>query len=205
MEGIQDGSIANSPQTIEIMFEEVTHLEHLVSDLRTLSLADAGELTLDKQPIHPRTLLERTGLAYVMQAEQKGIALRIEADEALPEMMVDVERMTQVLNNLVANALRFTARGEIVLRAWVENSQILLAVRDTGNGISADTLPHIFNRFYRADESRTRGADDVVSSGLGLAIVQAIVQAHGGAVAVESVSADVNPANSGTQFIITLP
>ncbi len=201
MDGIRDGTVENSPQVIDIMYEEVTHLEHLVNDLRTLSLADAGQLSLDKQPIHPRSLLERTGLAYIMQAEQKGLAFRIEADDALPEIHVDVERMTQVLNNLVSNALRFTAQGEIVLSAKLQDGAVLLRVRDMGQGISADALPHIFDRFYRTDTSRTRSADGVASSGLGLAIVQAVVKAHGGQIEVTSTADAIN---SGTQFTIVL-
>ncbi len=200
MEGIRDGTVENSPQVIDIMYEEVTHLEHLVNDLRTLSLADAGQLPLDKQPIHPRSLLERTGLAYIMQAEQKGLALRIEADNALPEIHVDVERMTQVLNNLVSNALRFTEQGEIVLSAKLQDGTMLLRVRDTGQGISADALPHIFDRFYRVDQSRQRDTTGVASSGLGLAIIEAIVKAHGGDVSVMS-----EGENMGSQFVVTVP
>ncbi len=196
MEGIRDGTIENSAETTHIMFEEVAHLEHLIDDLRTLSLADAGELSLNAQSIHPRSLLERTGLAYIVQAERKGIALRIDADEQLDEMSVDVERMTQVLNNLVANALRYTDEGEIILGAFATVKGTMLSVRDTGSGIAADALPHIFDRFYRADPSRNRSSG---GSGLGLAIAQAIVQAHGGTITVESAS------ENGTLFEITLP
>lgn len=196
MEGIRDGTVENSAENIDIMFEEVAHLEHLIEELRTLSLADAGELSLDRQPIHPRSLLERTGLAYIVQMERKGLDLRIEAEESMGEISVDVERMTQVLNNLVANALRFTEIGEIVLSASADPEGITLAVRDTGRGISAETLPHIFDRFYRADESRNRASG---GSGLGLAIARAIVLAHGGTIDVQSA------ADTGTQFTIWLP
>ncbi|MEM7115304.1 MAG: ATP-binding protein [Chloroflexota bacterium] len=205
MEGIKDGSVANSPEIVDIMYDEVIHLEHLVKDLRTLSLADAGELPLHKQKIHPRVLLERTGLAYVVQAEQKGLALRIETADPLPQIEVDVERMTQVLNNLVSNALRFTEQGEIVLSATAVKNHVTLQVRDTGQGIDAAILPHIFDRFYRADESRQRDADGTVSSGLGLAIARAVVRAHGATIQATSVATDTDPATSGTQFTITLP
>lgn len=199
MEGVREGTVAYSAETLDIMLEEVAHLEHLIDDLRTLSLADAGQLRLDKQSIHPRSLLERTGLAYIMQAERKGLVLRIEADESLHKITVDVERMTQVLNNLVANAVRYTDKGEIVLGASATVEGTVLTVRDTGRGIAADALPHVFNRFYRADQSRNRTSG---GSGLGLAIVRAIVRAHDGTISVKSAMGELN---SGTQFTIVLP
>jgi signal transduction histidine kinase len=105
--------------------------------------------------------------------------------------------MTQVLNNLVSNALRHTGPGAIVLAARAEGQHIQLQVRDTGSGIAAEDLPFIFDRFYRADKSRQRG--DSTASGLGLAITKAIVEAHGGTIAVESTP------SAGTTFTITLP
>ncbi len=196
-EGLRAGSLAGSPDLYAIMHEEVIHLQHLVEDLRTLSLADAGELPLHRRAVDPRALLERTGLAYVMQAEAKGVALRIDALDNLPSVNVDVERMTQVLNNLVANALRYTDAGEIVLSATAVPGAIQLQVSDTGVGIPAEELPYIFNRFYRADKARQRMPD--ASSGLGLAIAKAIVVAHGGEVTA------VSTPGQGTTFFITLP
>ncbi|MCL4263825.1 MAG: HAMP domain-containing protein [Anaerolineae bacterium] len=208
-EGLRVGSLDGSPDLYAIMHEEVIHLQHLVEDLRTLSLADAGELPLRRRPVDPRALLERTGLAYVMQAEIKGVTLRIDAPDNLPSVNVDAERMTQVLNNLVANALRYTDVGEIVLAATAVpsattlspatavNETVQLQISDTGVGIPAEELPYIFNRFYRADKARQRAPDG--SSGLGLAIARAIVVAHGGEVTA------VSALGQGTTFIITLP
>ncbi|HRQ41201.1 MAG TPA: ATP-binding protein [Chloroflexota bacterium] len=196
-EGLRTGSLDGSPDLYAIMHEEVIHLQHLVEDLRTLSLADAGELPLHRRAVDPRALLERTGLAYIMQAEAKGVALRIDAPDNLPSVSVDLERMTQVLNNLVANALRYTDTGEIVLAAAIDGQAVLLQVKDTGAGIPAEELPYIFNRFYRADKARQRLPDS--SSGLGLAIAKAIVVAHGGAVTA------VSTLGQGTTFTITLP
>lgn len=105
-------------------------------------------------------MLERTGLAYVTQAEQQGLTLRIAAADDLPSVSVDLERMTQVLNNLVVNALRHTAEGEIVLSAQQTGSGIELVVQDSGRGINAEDLPHIFDGFYRADKARERGAEE---------------------------------------------
>ena len=150
-EGLMDGTLTGSPRLFALMHEEVNHLQHLVEDLRMLSLADAGELRLNRRLVDPRALLERTGLAYVMQAEQQGVVLRIEAAKDLPSVSVDLERMTQVLNNLVVNALRHTPAGEIVLSAHQAGAGIELIVQDSGRGIDAEDLPHIFDRFYRAD------------------------------------------------------
>ncbi|MGB1253574.1 MAG: sensor histidine kinase [Candidatus Promineifilaceae bacterium] len=201
-EGLKDGALQGDETVYGVMYDEVEHLEHLVNDLRTLSLADAGELTLNQRAVDPKALLERTGLAYVMQAEQKGIVLRVESAENLPSIKVDLERMTQVLNNLVSNALRYTKKGEVVLAAQQDatTNQSILSVRDTGNGIAANDLPHVFNRFYRADKSRQReNGGRAASSGLGLAIASAIVKAHGGTIAVQS------EPQQGTTFSIHLP
>ncbi len=196
-EGLKDGALDGSADLYNIMYEEVTLLQHLVEDLRTLSLADAGELSLSIRAVDPKALLERTGLAYVMEAEQRGLTLRIEAATDLPSVMVDAERMTQVFNNLVSNALRYTTQGEVVLAASAANQQIQFEVRDTGTGIAPDELARIFDRFYRADESRQRTEDG--ASGLGLAIAKTIVEAHKGQITA------VSTPGQGTTFTITLP
>jgi two-component system sensor histidine kinase BaeS len=200
-EGLQESRLQGSTKIYGIMHEEVTHLQRLVEDLRTLSLADAGEIRLNKRMVNPKSLLERTALAYIMQAEQQGINLRVEADDDLPQINIDTDRMTQVLNNLVSNALRHTAQGEIVLSAAWRADRVELRVRDTGSGIAPEDVPFVFDRFYRADKSRTRVAaqsDDTASSGLGLAIVKAIIEAHGGTINIEST------VGAGSTFVIGL-
>jgi two-component system sensor histidine kinase BaeS len=196
-EGLKDGRLQGAPAMYTLMHGEVEHLQRLVEDLRLLSLADAGELSLNRRAVDPAALIERTGLAYIVQAEQQGLALRVEAGENLPSITVDTDRMTQVLNNLVSNALRYTAQGEIVLSASAENQHVQLKVSDTGSGIPLADLPFVFDRFYRADKSRQRTDD--TASGLGLAIAKAIVEAHKGMIAVESTP------EKGTVFTITLP
>lgn len=147
--------------------------------------------------VDPAALLERTGLLYFVAAEQQGILLRVEAAENLPSILVDTDRITQVLNNLVSNALRHTREGEIVLSAWATESHVYLSLRDTGSGITAEELPFVFDRFYRGDKARQR--TDSTSSGLGLAIAKAIVEAHDGTIQVESTL------GKGTTFLLALP
>jgi two-component system sensor histidine kinase BaeS len=200
MEGLKEERLSGNPALYGIMHDEVVHLQRLVEDLRMLSLADAGELPLNRRIVDPMALLERTGLAYIGQAEQQGIGLRVapcsETTGVLPSISVDTDRMTQVLNNLVSNALRYTTQGEIVLAAEAHDQQVALKVSDTGAGIAPEHLPFVFDRFYRADPARQRTDDN--ASGLGLAIAKAIVEAHGGTLTVES------SRGHGTTFTITL-
>jgi len=200
-EGLKEGRIDGSTKLYDIMHGEVEHLQRLVEDLRTLSLADASELTLNKRAVDPRALLERTALAYFMQAEEQGIQLKVEAAENLPSINVDTDRMTQVLNNLVSNALRYTHQGELALHAEAQGKQVVFRVSDTGSGIPAEDVPYVFDRFYRVDKSRQREGTsyDGNSSGLGLAIAKAIVEAHGGSISVQS------EVGKGTVFTIAIP
>lgn len=196
-EGLKDTRLKGTPAVFAIMYEEVEHLQRLVEDLRILSLADAGELPLNQRAVDPKALLERTGLAHFVQAEQQGLTLQVDADDTLPSVLVDTDRMNQVLNNLVSNALRHTAHGGVVLAAGVVDSQVLLQVRDTGSGIASEDLPFVFERFYRTDKARQRS--DGTSSGLGLAIARAIVEAHNGTISVDSREGE------GTTFTVALP
>ncbi|HEY3340838.1 MAG TPA: HAMP domain-containing sensor histidine kinase [Anaerolineae bacterium] len=186
-EGLKDGRLQGSGKLYSVMHSEVEHLQHLVEDLRTLSLADAGEIRLNRRAVDPAAVLERTALAYFVQAEQQKVTLRVDASEGLPSIFVDTDRLTQVLNNLVSNALRYTPpNGTIVLAAEAKDQAVLLKVSDTGSGIAPDDLPFVFDRFYRVDKSRQRMSEDSASSGLGLAIAKAIVEAHGGELSVAS-------------------
>ena len=167
-----------TPTRLALLNNEVQHLNRLVDDLRTLSLADAGELSLHRQPVFPTSLLARVASSFEHPAAQKGVALRTEIAPNLPEINVDTERMVQVLSNLVSNALKHTpAGGEICMAASAEPDAVMIRVEDTGSGITPDALPYVFKRFYRGDTSRQREDGD---SGLGLAIARSIVEAHGG-------------------------
>jgi signal transduction histidine kinase len=195
-EALDEGKLSGNPETYRAMHGQVRHLTRLIEDLRTLSLADAGQLPLQRVAVDPRALLEHSALAYAAQASQQGVNLRVAAGPELPAVAVDADRMAQVLGNLIGNALRYTpAGGEIVLAAEATADAVLLTVHDTGRGIAGEDLPHIFDRFYRADRSRP----DTGESGLGLAIARSIVEAHGGRIAAESTP------GTGTTFTITLP
>jgi signal transduction histidine kinase len=197
IESLRDGVLKPNPERFDVMHQEVQHLQRLVEDLRTLSLADAGELKLNRQRLAPQNLLEQTASAFKHQATQKHIALHIDAEPGLPEIMVDEIRLAQVLGNLVSNALRYTANGEeIILSARHASSHVVLSVQDSGAGIAPDALPHIFERFYRADSSRQSESE----TGLGLAIAKSLVEAHGG-----TISATSEGPGKGSIFSIRLP
>ncbi|HEY54572.1 MAG TPA: HAMP domain-containing protein [Caldilineae bacterium] len=195
-EALADDKLQGTPEIYGVMHEEARHLQHLIDDLRTLSLVDAGELSLQRQPTAPRELLERTAATYASKARSKHITLSVEADADLPTINVDPDRMAQVLNNLVSNALRFTPEGgAITLGAKSDGGMVTLSVQDNGAGIAQADLSNIFARFYRGDE--TRNVEDG-ESGLGLAIAKSLVEAHGGTISVES------RLGTGTTFTIAL-
>jgi len=196
VESMREGVLAPTAERLDAVHAEVRHLERLVDDLRTLSQAEAGELRLNREPLAPSLLLERMLQSYRPLAIRQSVSLRVEVQPDLPDANIDADRMAQVLGNLIANSLRYTPpQGEIVLGARRSNASLVLSVRDTGTGIAPDALPHVFDRFYRADAARSRTDE----SGLGLAIARSIVEAHGG-----SISAESSP-GLGTTITITLP
>jgi len=182
-EALSDGKLAGNPEIYAILHQETNHLSRLVEDLRLLSLADAGELPLLRQSIAPQALLERTMTRQAVTAGQHGITMRVEIAPDLPEVAVDVERMSQVLDNLILNAFRYTpGGGEVVLVGNMAAGRVALQIRDNGSGIALEDLPHIFDRFYRGDKARRQSGE----SGLGLAIAKSIVEAHGGQISATS-------------------
>jgi two-component system sensor histidine kinase BaeS len=196
-ESLSDGKLPASQETFDIMHDEAQHLSRLVDDLRTLSLADAGELPLTRRSLDVPALLERVVSAHLPEAQRRGISLRVEPPPALPAVEADPGRMAQVLENLVSNALGYTPEGgQISLSVEANKNTITLRVQDNGVGIAPEDLPFVFERFYRADKSLKRNGTE---SGLGLAIAKSIVEAHGGSISVESAL------DQGTTFTITLP
>jgi two-component system sensor histidine kinase BaeS len=195
-ESLSDGKLPPSQETFDIMHDEAQHLSRLVDDLRTLSLADAGELPLTRQPLDVRALLERVMAAHLPEAQRRGVSIRVETAPTLPAVEADPGRMAQVLENLVSNALGYTSEGgQISLSAEADGGMLVLRVRDNGAGIAPQDLPFVFGRFYRADKSPQRNGTE---SGLGLAIAKSIVEAHGGSISVESTL------GQGTTFTIAL-
>ncbi|WP_254151059.1 sensor histidine kinase [Candidatus Chloroploca mongolica] len=181
LEGVQDGVYEPDQSQIAGLLGEVALLERLIEDLRLLALADAGQLALYPEPCAPAHLLHDTARSFARQAEEQAVALHVEAADALPEVLVDPQRISQVLGNLVGNALRHSPPGgQITLSAQVVADEgVAFAVSDTGHGIAPADLPHIFDRFYRVDRARSRSAG---GAGLGLAIARRIIETHGGTI-----------------------
>ncbi len=196
IESIQEGVLKPTPERLEAIRVEVRHLERLVEDLRTLSQAEAGELRLNREPVSIQQLLQVAVQSYRPLAEKQGVSLNAEVEGGLPELEADPDRLAQVLGNTITNALRYTETpGSITLGATRNADRLILTVCDTGKGIDPGALPHIFDRFYRADSARTRGEE----SGLGLAIAKSIVEAHGGRISAASTL------GKGTTIEISLP
>jgi signal transduction histidine kinase len=195
-EALSDGKFSGNPEIYEILYQETLYLKRLIDDLRELSLADAGELPLTFQLIQPRALLEQAAARHAVAAQQKEITLGVEEGPELPLIQADYERLAQVLDNLISNALRHTpTQGQVTLSASLDGERVQLRIQDTGSGISPEDLPHIFDRFYRGDKSRQSNGE----SGLGLAIARSLVEAHGGTISAES-----HP-GQGSIFTVSLP
>lgn len=188
-------------EQIANLYEQTRHLIRLVNDLRELALAEAAQLPLDLHPLDLTPLVEETGAIFELLAEEKGIHLILDLPPALPCVEADRARIRQVLHNLLANALRHTPDGGTITVALRQVDHpfdgVALAVSDTGEGIDQPALPHVFDRFYRTDPSRSR---ETGGSGLGLAIVKAIVETHGGTVEAAS-----DGRGCGSTFTLRLP
>ena len=184
LEGIREGVLEADAGTVDTMYGEALQLQNLVEDLRTLSMADAGRLRLQRETVSAADLLHASRQAFLPLAEQVGVALELAIESPAPLLEVDPHRIRQVLANLIGNALQHTAAGgHVRLGAQREGASVVLSVADDGAGIPADALPHIFERFYRVDASRSEGGS---GSGLGLPIARSLVEAHGGTITAAS-------------------
>jgi signal transduction histidine kinase len=200
LEGIIDGVYEPSPERLKSVLEQSRLLNRLVEDLRMLALADAGQLTLDRADTDLSSLATQAVEVYRTQAEEGDV--RLSLDTPAPGTLVasvDPARMEQVLGNLLSNALRHTPpEGEMELAVGRRDGarSVLITVSDTGEGIPEESLPFVFDRFYRADRSRSRERG---GTGLGLAITRELVEAHGGSIEAS------NRHGGGTVFSIELP
>jgi two-component system sensor histidine kinase BaeS len=196
LEATQDGVATMEPELISSLLEEAVLLQYLVDDLQDLAQADAGTLQLHPEPIDARDLVDQVAAAHQGRAEENKVTLRA-ATRGKLELTADPARLRQALGNLVANAVRYTPPdGEVTIVGRREGGNIVLDVIDTGLGISAEDLPHVFDRFWRADKSRSCHTG---GSGLGLAITRHLAEAHGGSVSAESVLGE------GSTFRLVLP
>ncbi len=197
IEAIRDGLKQPSPQTIDAIYRQILQLHRLVDDLRLLTIAESGhlELRLESQPI--ADLLSSVVDAFAPRAQAKGISLSRNYSDGLPAMTLDRSRIAQVLGNLLENAILHTpSGGSIAVIAQHLGDRVVVSVEDTGEGIPPEALPRVFDRLYRHDRSRNRASG---GSGLGLSIARQLVEAHGGAVGVES------EVGVGTRFYFSLP
>lgn len=197
LEALQDGVLEPTNERIGIIQQEVNQLNRLVSDLRTLALADAGQLSIIKDRVNLQTLFDHMQKAYTLITTEKKIELSFHKDEKMTYIFADEGRILQILSNLITNAIRHTDRGgNIFVDAYEKNNTSVIEVRDTGEGIPENELKLVFERFYRSDPSRQTTTNQ---SGLGLSIVKALVETHGGTVHVSS------KVGEGSTFTIVLP
>jgi len=197
LEAVQDGVAKPDTATIRSLHEEATLLSRLVDDLQELSLAEAGELKLVCQAEDVAELINRTVAAIQAQVATKGLSVSINLPDELPLVNVDYHRISQVLRNLMENAIAHTPEdGTITVSATRQDNFVEVAVVDTGEGIPAEDLPLIFDRFHRVDKSRTRATG---GSGLGLTIARRLVEAHGGTIQAQS------EPGKGSRFSFTVP
>jgi two-component system sensor histidine kinase BaeS len=197
LEAMIDGIYALDGEHLSTIYEETLLLQRLVEDLRLLTLADAGQLALIRANVDLVELLNGIANSARAVTEDKEISLRVDVPQHPLVVYGDADRLRQVVGNLVSNAIRYTPKGGIItLHTYRTAPHTYISVSDTGPGISPRDLPHIFDRFYRADTARDRASG---GSGLGLAIAKALVKAHKGSIEAHS------KLGEGTTFTIALP
>ncbi|MFN8472733.1 MAG: ATP-binding protein [Anaerolineae bacterium] len=198
LQAILDDVYPLDKSEIAAVYDETVMLNRLVSDLRELAQAEAGQLGLDIQPTDIAPLVEAEAGLFAEAAQRQGVRVDVAIAPRLPQVRADAHRVRQVIHNLIANALRYTPEGGVITLAAEDAVPgfVRLSVRDTGTGVAAEELPYVFERFWRADRSRAR---DQGGSGLGLAIARQLVEAQGGRIGVESAP------GQGSLFWFTLP
>jgi len=198
MEGLIDGVLPAEAETFQQVHREAGRLQQLVHDLQELSRVEAGAFELKLQPTPVSRLIETVTTRLGRQFEEKGVSLETDIAPDLPPVQVDEGRIGQVLLNLVGNALQYTpAGGQVRIHARRQDGAVLVTVEDTGIGLAPEQLPHVFERFYRVDRSRSRAGG---GSGIGLTIAKHLVEAHGGQIWAAS-----EGIGRGSAFSFTLP
>lgn len=217
MEALIDGVLPADETTFQQVYQEADRLQRLVTDLQELSRVEAHAYPLHLQPVRMGPLIQGVVARLKHQFDDHGVSLEVACSASVPDLMADEDRLTQVLTNLLGNALQYTPEGgKVSVQCSVVSSQslrnrslhpvntplhtescLLLTVTDTGTGIPAEHLPHVFDRFYRVDKSRSRAGG---GSGIGLTIARHLIEAHGGQIWAES-----EGMGKGSQFIFYLP
>jgi len=200
LEALEDG-VVDDPQTVKRYLNtaqrDVHTLSALIDDLFQMAQLDTGGIPLDRAESSLSDLISDTLESFSELALRQGVKLEGSVDPNVDPVMIDTQRIGRVLNNLIGNALRHTPiEGSVNVHARRTASGVEVSVTDTGEGINAEDLPHVFESFYRGEKSRSRSTG---GAGLGLAISRGIVQAHGGEIKVQS------EAGLGSQFTFSLP
>ncbi|KAF3890859.1 MULTISPECIES: sensor histidine kinase [Nostocales] len=196
LEGLADGTIEPSVEVFQRLARETTRLHRLVDDTQELSKAEAGYLPINIQPVNLYPLFLSLIQRFSDQLLEEGPVLRLDCPLNLPLVSADPERVEQILVNLLGNAIRYTPKGTIMIRVWSESPKLWIAVIDTGQGISPEDLPFVFDRFWRSDRSRVLSPG---GTGIGLAISHRLVELQGGEIQVQS------KLDEGSTFQFSLP
>lgn len=198
MEGLVDGVVSANPATFNLILRETRRLQRLIEDLELLSRVEAGQLPVVARAIDLRSVLEAQIAQFEPLFSSNQVTLSLDAPEQLLQVWADPDRVAQVLINILANAYRYTpAGGQVTVQVSTDDQEVRVAVIDSGIGIAAEHLPHLFERFYRVDKSRARNSG---GSGIGLAIARHLIYAQGGEIWAES-----DGIGKGARFIFTLP
>jgi histidine kinase len=198
MEGLIDGVLPADAETYQHVYREADRLQRLVRDLQELSRVEANSFDLNRAQIQLGDLIRQTSIRLSPQFEEKGVDLTVEIEPDLPVVYADEDRVSQVLLNLMGNALQYTPAGGVVsISAQRYDGTVRVCIKDTGIGITAEHLPHLFDRFYRVDKSRSRAGG---GSGIGLTISRHLVEAHRGRIWAAS-----DGPGQGSTFSFALP
>lgn len=197
LEALQDGIYPLSQENLTLISEQNHQLTRLVEDLRTLALADAGELALNKRPLNLSQFCQETLIRFEPQAQTKRIQLTANCDSENLIVKVDKERLQQIYDNLMQNALRYTpSEGLIRLTFTKQGDHAICKIHNSGSELSEEALRHLFERFYRSERARDRSSG---GTGLGLSIARKLAEAHGGSLTGK------NHPSGGVVFELSLP